>query len=34
MNKEYELCESINNIDENFGEELIDIKLNVIGTIY
>ena len=34
MNKEYELCESIENIiDKNCGEELIDIKLKVTGIL-
>ena len=31
--KEYELCSSIYDIDSNFHEELLDIKLKIIGTL-
>ena len=34
LNKEYELCSSILDIDKNFGDGgLVDIKLKVIGTL-
>ena len=32
-NKEYELCTSIRDIDSNFQDEIIDVKLKVIGTL-
>ena len=33
QNKEYELCSSIHDIDKNFNDDMIDIKLKVIGTL-